>query len=218
MYNASLGLKMLALMPVMIDPLNPEALPFFVFMLITPAFPEASYFDEGFVMISICSSADAGIFLSKLARSAGARYVGLPSTMTMTPAFPLRLMFPSLSTVTPGDFSKTSSAVAPALVGDDSTFTMVRSILLSIKGFFAVTITPARPLACSLMTKGGTDTLLLEDNSKTLLVALLYPTFDADTKYFPSFTSRNSYPPFLPVAANFTEDESLALRSETVAE
>ena len=93
--------------------------------------------------------------------------------MMITPALPLKLILPSLSTVTPGDFSNTSSAVAPALVGDDSTFTIVLSIFVSINGFFAVTVTPESPLACSLITKAGTVIALLEEEiSKVELTAL----------------------------------------------
>src|SRR5882724_1286890 len=58
-----------------------------------------------------------------------------------TPDFPLRLIFPSLSTVTPGDFSNTSSAFNPPLVGDASTFTTVLSILFSINGRLPTTVT-----------------------------------------------------------------------------
>src|SRR5258705_13630274 len=97
------------------------------------------------------------MFFRRLARSVGERYVGLPSTITITPCLPRRLMFPSLSTVIPGDFSNTSIAVAPALVGEASTFTMVLSILVSINGFFAVTVTPLRSFACSLKVITGTE-------------------------------------------------------------
>jgi hypothetical protein len=50
---------------------------------------------------------------------------------------------PSLSTATPGDFSRISSTFNPALVGEASTFTSVLPARTSIGGLFAVTTTPA---------------------------------------------------------------------------
>src|SRR6478672_7317929 len=131
----------------MMEPLKPAVFPFFVLILITPEFPAASYFAEGLVIISIWSNEEAGMFFNKLARSAGERKLGFPSSITFTPALPLRLIFPLLSTVTPGDFSNTSSAVAPALVGEASTLTIVLSIFVSINGLFAVTTTSLNPFA-----------------------------------------------------------------------
>src|SRR5687767_14359085 len=127
----------------MMLPLKPLFFPFLVLILIAPELPEASYFDEGFVMISTWSSADAGILRRRLARSAADKKVCLPSIITMTRCLPRRLILPSLSTVMPGDFSIISRAVAPALVGEASTFTTVLSILVSINGFLAVTVTPS---------------------------------------------------------------------------
>ncbi len=83
------------------------------------------------------------MFRKRFARSVGERKVCFPSIITITPALPRRLILPSLSTETPGDFSNISNAVEPALVGDDSTLTIVLSILVSMKGFFAVTVTPS---------------------------------------------------------------------------
>src|SRR5215510_2662094 len=89
-YKASPVFRKLVVIPAIIDPLNPAAFPFFVLILIIPEFPEASYLAEGFVMISICSNCEAGIFLSKFARSVDDKYVGLPSIIMITPAFPRR--------------------------------------------------------------------------------------------------------------------------------
>src|SRR6476661_10461949 len=96
-------------------PFNPAFFPFFVLILIIPEFPEASYLEDGLVMISICSRAEAGIFLSRFARSLGDKNVCLPSINTITPCFPLRLIAPSLFTIMPGDFSRISRAVDPDL-------------------------------------------------------------------------------------------------------
>src|SRR5215213_9312732 len=130
-------------------------------MLITPELPEASYLADGLVMISIWSMADAGMFFSRLARSVDERKVGFPSIITITPAFPRRLMAPSLFTIMPGDFSSTSKAVAPALVGEASTFTTVLSILVSMNGLLAVTVTSPRDLAACCMENAFSLTLLL---------------------------------------------------------
>ena len=64
----------------------------------------------------------------------------------------------------PGDFSKTSNAEFPTLVMDASTFTIVRSIFCSIKGFFATTVTPLIDLAT------GTSSIVFK---VTLVLALL---------------------------------------------
>src|SRR5688572_18954922 len=122
---------MLEVNPTITLPLKPAFFPFLVLILITPELPVASKRADGLVMISIWSRADAGVFFKRLARSDDERYVGFPSIMIITPCFPFRLILPSLSTVTPGDFSKISSAVAPALVGEASTLTIVLSILVS---------------------------------------------------------------------------------------
>src|SRR5688572_26807969 len=142
----------------MILPLNPLFFPFLVLMLIIPELPDASYFDEGFVMISIWSSADAGVLRNKVARSTDDKKVCFPSIRTMTPCLPRRFMFPSLSTVMPGDFSNISRAVEPALVGDASTFTTVLSILVSINGLLAMTVTSCIDLGSAVSDGHGKKT------------------------------------------------------------
>ena len=63
-------------------------------------------------------------------------------------------MFPSLSTETPGDFSKTSIAVLPALVNAPSTLMMVLSAFLSMNGFLAVTVTMLNDFSAICNVKG----------------------------------------------------------------
>ena len=82
-------------------------------ILIIPAVPSGSYFAEGFVMISMFSITLAGICSSI---SEASKIEGLPSTKTVKFEFPRKLTFPSISTLTDGTFSKTSTAVPLAAV------------------------------------------------------------------------------------------------------
>ena len=59
----------------------------------------------------------------------------------VTPLFPFKLIFPSLSTDTPGEASSISIAVPPAFKIEDSTLIIVLSIFLSINGFLLITFT-----------------------------------------------------------------------------
>ena len=67
-------------------------------------------------------------------------------------------MFPSLSTVTPGDFSNTSKAVFPTAVTEDATFTMVRSTFCSISGLRVVTVTASNDFTEGLSSITGNIT------------------------------------------------------------
>ncbi len=128
-------------------------------------------------MISIWSIADAGKFLRRFARSVGDKNVGLPSIITITPAFPRKLMAPSLLTIMPGDFSNTSNAVAPALVGDASTFTTVLSILVSMNGRLAVTVTSLSPFAAGTSCNVSTCALFAAE----LITIFLLPALSKPT-------------------------------------
>ncbi len=75
--------------------------------------PFASYFAEGLVIISILSIELAGICCRASLPSKG---LGLPSIKTIKFSDPLSETFPSISVVTEGTFSKTSTAVAPAAI------------------------------------------------------------------------------------------------------
>ncbi|MNE46413.1 hypothetical protein D3C80_1407500 [compost metagenome] len=93
-----------------------------------PEFPAASYFAEGLVMSSMDCIALPSVDRSRLANCSAERLVGLPSSIMFTPCLPLRLIFPSLSTVTPGAFSNISNAVFPVARMLFSMFSTVLSI------------------------------------------------------------------------------------------
>src|SRR5258708_37799138 len=76
--------------------------------------------------------------------------------MIVTPCFPFRLILSSLSRVTPGDFSRTSMAVEPALEGEASTFTTIRAAFCSRKGRLATTANSFRLAVALVSTNGGT--------------------------------------------------------------
>src|ERR1700754_2092897 len=134
----------------------------------------------------------------------------------MTPGLPLRLIFPSLSTITPGDFSNTSSAVRPLLVAEASTFTTVLSIWFSMSGRFPTTVTLSRE------TSEGFRRMVLTDrdgfevvSSRGWLYQLEYPMCETARIYLPGFIFSNVNWPALSVIATFTVVESLIFRRET---
>ena len=78
-----------------------------------PAVPSGSYLAEGFVMSSIDSIAEAGIEVRTSELLMPSSPVGLPSTRKLILLLPRSITVPSISTVTDGIFSRTSSALPP---------------------------------------------------------------------------------------------------------
>ena len=78
-----------------------------------PLTPSASYLAEGFVIISISWIAVAGI---NFKASVTFKFVGLLSINNVKLEFPLKLTFPSMSTLMEGIFSNTSIADSEAVV------------------------------------------------------------------------------------------------------
>ena len=78
-----------------------------------PLTPSASYLADGFVIISISCIAFAGI---NFKASVTSRFVGLLSINNVKLEFPLKLTFPSISTLIEGTFSNTSTADSEAVV------------------------------------------------------------------------------------------------------
>jgi len=116
----------------------PVRLSRFVTILMIPAPPSASNLAEAFVMISIFSTAAAGI-LSRA--SCGSSTEGLPSIITVKFELPRRETFPSISTSTEGTFSRISTAVPPLAERNcDASITRL-SILYETAGFSASTKT-----------------------------------------------------------------------------
>ena len=78
-----------------------------------PAVPSGLYFAEGFVIISI----DLIELAAVCCRTSCASIIdGRPSINTVKLPLPLRLTFPSISTVTEGTFSSTSAALPETTV------------------------------------------------------------------------------------------------------
>src|SRR5258708_39434139 len=104
----------------------------------------------------------------------------------VTPCLPFRLILSSLSRVMPGDFSRTSIAVEPALEGEASTLMTMRSAFCSIRGFLPTTATDWRLLELEASTRGVSDWLLwAADSSIGPDQAELCPIVLADTRYLP---------------------------------
>ena len=87
-------------------------------------------------------------------------------------------MFPSLSTETPGAFSRTSTTLLPVFPGEASTFRIVRSIFCSINGFFAWTTISlsAAVLISSTCISSTTPFLALGNTAGIFNVKSLKPT------------------------------------------
>src|ERR1700759_4032082 len=109
----------------------------------------------------------------------------------VTPCFPFRLMLSSLSKVTPGDFSRTSMAVEPALEGEASTLIMVRSAFVSMNGFLPTTAIACRLLELEDSTSGERLWVPVTARSKGGEYVVSNPTDDAVTRYFPAGTWSN---------------------------
>ncbi|MNE38995.1 hypothetical protein D3C80_1329180 [compost metagenome] len=80
-------------------------------MFTIPAPPSASYLADGLVITSTFSIASAGI--KRKASTIFIAFEGLSSIRIFTFSFPLKLTFPSTSTVTDGILFKTSLTVPP---------------------------------------------------------------------------------------------------------
>ena len=78
-----------------------------------PLTPSASYLADGFVIISISWIEFAGI---NFKASVTSKFVGLLSINNVKLEFPLKLTFPSISTLIDGTFSNTSTADSEAVV------------------------------------------------------------------------------------------------------
>src|ERR1700738_1705572 len=138
--------------------------------------------------------------------------------MMVTPCLPFRLILSSFSRVTPGDLSRTSRAVDPALEGEAATLTTMRSDFCSIKGLLPMTATSWRFLEDVCRTSGGSTTEeLAADSSKGEDQVVVCPTVLAAIRYLPSRTWSSSKCPVLSVTVTLAWEESLALRREMVA-
>jgi hypothetical protein len=113
-----------------------------------PAIPSASYLAGGLSMASILSISDDDKPLNKLANCAPDKCVGRPSIITKTLEFPFNEMLSSLSTVTPGNFFKVSSALSPTLVVDSATLNTNLPACCSSTGRVA---TISTPVSCVLL-------------------------------------------------------------------
>ncbi len=97
------------------DPLNPMVFDCFSTIFRIPAVPSASYRADGFVITSTFSIASPGNCLSAsvgIPESAA----GFPLIKIRTDSLPLRLIFPSISTLTEGTLSRTSVTDPPLTV------------------------------------------------------------------------------------------------------
>ena len=139
-----------------------------------PPPPAASYFEEGWAMISIRSIVVPSVELSRTSSSLPDRFEGLPSIHTATDE-PLSLTLPSKSMVTPGALRSRSVPLLPSVDTASETFITILSSFCSITGLLADTTT-----ASSISASGSMLTVPMSVPSAglTLMTASLYPMND----------------------------------------
>ena len=184
-----------------------------------PALPAASYLADGLVISSILSILSLGMFLNNATTSAIGIKVCLPSICTITPSFPLRLIWSFWrSMITPGAFSSTSRAVLPLAIILLATFTIVLSIFCSTKGRLARTVTSFNCSESGANIKTGIFSSLSPDNiENTELNVCLKPTAEALRKYFPARILSIVKRPAASVIDPLTRLESFKVNSKTLA-
>ena len=125
------------------EPLRPCMKPLRVLRLMIPPEPSASYFAEGLDMSSTFSMVIPGFPFRKTSRSLPERLEGRPSIHTAT-VCPFSCTFPSLSTVTPGEFFRTSRALPVFAAASSETLSTILSKWCSMSSLFPDTTADAR--------------------------------------------------------------------------
>ena len=137
--------------------------------------------------------------------------------MIIAPDFPRSEILPSLSTITPGDRSKSSIVVFPAAIAEFSTLTIVLSSFFSMNGFVAVTFTSANSVLSGRSVRVPKS--ILESaviSSKVIFVGLNPVDCSVNIKRpCGNFDTCNS--PFSSVFIPFTRLESVVFFKRTVA-
>jgi len=118
----------------------PTYLLLLIIILIIPETPSGSYFADGFVTISILSIVLAGICCSA---SLGSSIVGRPSINNEKLPLPRSLTLPSISTLTDGTFSRTSTAEPEIEVLCPLTLITFLSIWYSTGDLLPITVAPS---------------------------------------------------------------------------
>ncbi|MNK91844.1 hypothetical protein D3C87_1119600 [compost metagenome] len=142
-------------------PLVPKLLFLFNLILMIPAFPAASYLEDGLVINSMVATWSLVMLLNKVVISAPERKFVFPSTIMVMPALLFSLICSvCLSMVTPGAFSNNSKTLLPAAVTLLSTFNTVLSALRSTNGFCVTMLTSFNCLLVLCIFTAGNCKLL----------------------------------------------------------
>src|SRR4030095_11061780 len=120
--------------------------------------------------------------------------------MTTTPFLPLRetALF-CLSTMMPGERSKTARTVVPVAVILFATFITMRSIFTSYNGFLVTTVTPLSDEIFVERFKGGISLFSFSITAKGCEYPWVYSVVEAETMYEPGEIFSNTYRPLIAV-------------------